>query len=86
MKVYQAPIEVKTRRNRPYLLKWEGQVFAISRVLDYWVIQGRWWQPGGEVRRVYFRVVVSGLSGHTANATAEVYREDDMWTLYAIHD
>ena len=79
MKRIFEPIQVKTTRNRPHLLKWRGRVYDVRETLDWWVIEGKWWESQ-PVRRVYFRIVTA------RGEVMEVYRSADEWVLAGIRD
>jgi len=79
MKRILEPIEVKTIRNRPHLMKWRGRVYDVKETLDWWVIEGKWWEHKS-VRRVYFRIVTA------RGEVMEVFRSAGEWVLAGIVD
>jgi hypothetical protein len=77
MKNVQASIDVDTHGRRPRRIYWDGRTYRVRRVLDYWILQGRWWAD--EERRLYLRL-------DTRRAVLEVYRRGGDWTLSRIVD
>lgn len=77
MKRVLEPVEVRTRRNRPHLIRRGRQLIDVRQVLDWWVVQSRWWAH--EERRIYFLVV-------TSTGTLELYRQGDAWVLTRVFD
>jgi hypothetical protein len=53
------------------------RVYRVERLLEAWVVQGRWW--GCEERREYVRLL-------TDRATIEVYRSGATWHLARVVD
>ncbi len=78
MKRVQEHIEVRTRGNRPHIIRWRRRLLDVRQVLDFWVIEGRWWSA--EERRVYFRVSTS------TGAVMDIYRRDNEWYLASLVD
>lgn len=67
MKFVNAPISVDVHKGVPRRIRWGRHVYRVRRLLDYWILQSRWW--GREVKRVYFRLETDG-------GVMEVYREE----------
>lgn len=67
MKYVNAPISVEARKGIPRRLRWGRRVYDVRRLLDFWILQSRWW--GREEKRVYFRLDTDG-------GVVEVYREE----------
>ena len=81
-------IDVQHERNRPRLFQWRGSMFEVRQVLDWWIVQTGWWRQDGEVRRIFFRVVVRPLV-QVESATSgvmEMYRQKEKWVLTKIID
>ena len=49
----------------PRRFRWDGRTYRVHRLLDYWILQTRWW--GGEEKRIYYRL-------ETHRGIVEVYR------------
>ena len=79
MKRIHEPIQVTSEQNRPRLLKWRGSVFEVQEILDWWVVQGKWWTIEEE-RRIYFRVETR------SRVLMELYRSGTNWVLGRIQD
>lgn len=65
MKSIQENIAVDARNRVPRRLRWDGRTYRVRRLLDYWILQTRWW--GREEKRIYFRL-------ETNRGVVEVYR------------
>ena len=65
MKSIQEKIAVDARNRVPRRLRWENRTYRVRRLLDYWILQTRWW--GREEKRIYFRL-------ETNRGIVEVYR------------
>lgn len=64
-------IDVWQGPNGPIRVRWAGRVHTVDRIVDRWVLQGRWW--AGEERRLYYRFLL-----HTG-LTIDVYRSGATW-------
>jgi len=71
------PVEVEVTRGWPVVVRWKGKRHRVQRLVDTWVVQGRWWAE--EERRVCFRVQTSG-------GTLDIYRTGDAWVLAKAQD
>lgn len=71
------PVRVATLRGWPTAVEVDGQVWRVDAVLDYWVVQGRWWAR--EERRAYLRLLSRGRC-------LEVYQTREGWYLSRILD
>ncbi len=54
MKSYQDPVTVRTKDGWPATIHWRKLDYAVTKVLDYWILQSKWWIR--EEKRVYFEV------------------------------
>lgn len=71
MKSIQSPIDVDTDdRCRPVRLYWRSNTYHVTRILDRWVLQNRWWAR--QERRLYVLVEAS-LGGGDAVQHLELY-------------
>ncbi|MEW6751772.1 MAG: DUF6504 family protein [Candidatus Latescibacterota bacterium] len=61
MKLYNEPITPQRADAGPWF-EWRGQRYEICRVLDRWVVQGRWW---AEEERREFLLVEAASAGET---------------------
>lgn len=77
MKHVMAPIEVEVKEGRPVRVRYERGTYIVRRILDTWVVEGRWWAC--EVRRYYFRLL-------TDRGTLDVYRSGEGWVLSRVLD
>lgn len=78
VKLINEPIEMKTEGRRPRLFRWRGRLYDVRALLDYWVLQSKWW-TGREERRVYMKV-------YTNRGTVEIYRSGEKWVLAKVYD
>lgn|GEM_PF-730231 len=89
MKSIQCPIDVDTDdRCRPVRLYWRSNTYHVSRILDRWVLQTRWWAR--EERRLYVLVEAS-LAASEAVQYLELYKtgaagSGTEWTLARVVD
>ena len=90
MKSIQCPIDVDTDdRCRPVRLYWRSNTYHVSRILDRWVLQTRWWAR--EERRLYVLVEAS-LAASEAVQYLELYLKTGAvgsgteWTLARVVD
>lgn len=67
MKFINTPVSVDARKGVPRRIRWDRSVYSVRRLLDFWILQSRWW--GREEKRVYFRLETDG-------GVVEVYRMD----------
>jgi hypothetical protein len=65
MKSINEPITVDARNGVPLRFQWGRRTYPIRKLLDYWILQTRWW--GCEERRIYFRL-------ETDAGVVDVYR------------
>lgn len=77
MKRYDEPVHVELAGRRPTRIHRRGVIFRVQEIIDWWVVQGRWWSA--EERRVHFRLL-------TDRGMMELYRRGDSWTLYRLFD
>jgi len=64
----------------PCAFQYQGVLLKVSRVLDYWLETGRWWE--GERERETYRVATA--AGGVYELTREV--PDGVWFLYKTYD
>ena len=84
MKSIQSPIDVDTDdRCRPVRLYWCSNTYHVSRILDRWVLQNRWWAR--EERRLYVLVEAS-LGVGNAVQHLELYLRGTEWMLARVVD
>lgn len=70
MKSIHEHIDVDAAGSRvPHRFRWEGRTYRIRRLLDYWILQTRWW--GREEKRIYYRL-------ETNRGIVEVYRAAEL--------
>ena len=88
MKAYYEPIEVEPNTGPPTLLRWRLKTYQVRRVLDYWILQNRWWER--EEKRIYLLIETEPLIEKRlpseSPATMEVYRVGKDWKLARIVD
>ena len=91
MKAYYEPIEVEPDTGPPSLVTWRRQTYQVRRVLDYWILQNRWWER--EEKRVYLLLeadllIEKKLPSKTREspATMEIYRVGKDWKLARLLD
>lgn len=77
MKRVDRPVEASIKKGWPVRIKRENKFYATRQVVDFWIVQSRWWAT--EERRIYFRL-------WTDRGTIEVYRSGDSWVLSKILD
>ena len=78
MKRINEPVTVFTVDRRPHIVKWRHKRFNVLRIMDYWVVQGRWWLR--EEKRVYLRLA-------TDRGPIEIFHRDGSeWILSRIFD
>lgn len=65
MKSINEAITVDACSGVPRRFRWAGRTYHTRKLLDYWILQTRWW--GREERRIYFRL-------ETDRGVVEVYR------------
>jgi len=72
-------IQVQMDRERPMQFWWRGRWHQISRIEDFWLDAGEWWQGEGE--KAFYRVIAGG-------AVYELYydRKDNVWGMYRVYD
>ena len=84
MKAYYEPIEVKPDSGPPSLVRWRRRTYQVGRVLDYWILQNRWWEK--EEKRIYLLLEANESKARESPATMEVYRVGKDWKLARILD
>lgn len=86
--------EVKTRENGrlPYLIRVDGNILEVRRVIDVWRKETGWWKAdGGERRDLYPCLVTTGDLTPTTYGVVELYRVsggewEGKWSLAKIAD
>ncbi len=78
MKAYYEPIEVEPASGSPSLIRWRQQTYRVRHVLDYWILQNRWWER--EEKRLYLLLETEPAT------TMEIYRVGKDWKLARIVD
>jgi hypothetical protein len=68
----ESAIFVQCRKGWPAVIRAGRHTWPVQKVIDYWVIEGRWW--AGPEKRIYFRVDTEG-------GVLEVYRGAGEWVL-----
>ncbi|MDQ1680122.1 MAG: hypothetical protein QOI42_981 [Frankiaceae bacterium] len=43
MKSYGDPVTVELAREAPARFWWRGRRYAVTQVLDHWLVRGAWW-------------------------------------------
>ena len=86
MKAYCEPIEVEPDSGRPALIRWRRHTYRVRRVLDYWILQNKWWER--EEKRVYLLLETDPIPARLQESptTMEVYRVGKDWKLARIVD
>jgi hypothetical protein len=88
VKAYYEPIEVEPDTGPPSILRWRCKTYQIRRLLDYWILQNRWWEK--EEKRVYLLVETEPFTEQSrakeSPATMEIYRVGKDWKLARILD
>lgn len=77
MKAYDEPIAVETRKGWPQTIQWRRSTYSVEKVIDYWVLQTKWWVK--DEKRVYFQVACG-------RSILEIYKTDGEWTLAKVVD
>ncbi len=78
MKHINVPITVFTVKNRPHIIKWQHRRLKVQRIMEYWIVQGRWWHE--EEKRVYLYL-------STDQGPIEIFRRNTSeWILSRIFD
>ncbi len=77
MKRINESAQVITENRRPKIVIWGKRRFTVTRVVDFWIRQSRWW--GKEEKRVYLLL-------NTDHGLIEVYRRDETWILSRLFD
>ena len=62
-------IEVDLQNGAPRRIRYDRRTYRVRRVLDFWVVQSRWW--GREEHRLYYRL-------ETDRGIIEVYRATEL--------
>jgi hypothetical protein len=84
LKSIQSPIDVDTDDLcRPVRLYWRSNTYHVSRILDRWVLQNRWWAR--EERRLYV-LVEATLGVGDAVQHLELYLRGTEWMLARVVD
>ena len=63
------PIDVDLQNGAPRRIRHDRRTYRVRRVLDFWVVQSRWW--GLEEHRLYYRL-------ETDRGIIEVYRATEL--------
>lgn len=61
----QIHVDVRPGGRVPRQFRWGGRTYRVRRLLDYWILQTRWW--GREEKRIYYRL-------ETHRGIVEIYR------------
>jgi hypothetical protein len=82
MKLIAEKVEVELKKGWPMRIHWDGRAVTVTRLIDCWVAQGRWWAR--EEKRIYFQL-------DTRRGAIEIYRSglvtaDEAWVLARIFD
>jgi len=77
MKAYNEPIAVETREGWPQTIRWRRSTYSVREVIDYWVLQTKWWVK--DEKRAYFQVECGG-------SILEIYKRDKEWILAKVVD
>jgi len=77
MKVISEPIHVEIKKGWPMRIHRNKQVLTVTRLIDCWVAQGRWW--ASEEKRIYFQL-------ETRSGAIGIYQSGSQWTLARIFD
>lgn len=77
MKIIAEQIEVDIKRGWPMRIHRNNQTMTVTRLIDCWIAQGRWWAH--EEKRVYFQL-------DTRKGAVEIYQSRSQWTLARIFD
>lgn len=80
MRRINQPVRVLLDEGGPARITFEDQTLVVQELILCWVYQTRWWAPGGDERRVYYRL-------QTNAGVVEVYRKNGRdWVLTRIAD
>ncbi len=71
------PVHVEMDGARLVRLRYGRSIHEVERLVEAWVVEGRWW--GEAERREYVRVL-------TDRATLELYRTGGAWRLSRVID
>ena len=77
MKSYSEPIQVQAEGGRPRSLRWRHRTARVTDLLDFWILQTRWWEK--EEKRCYYLLA-------TTLGDMEVYRRNGQWVLSRLLD
>ncbi len=77
MKRLDEPITVIPADGPPRRIAWRGNTVPVEALVDYWVLEGKWWM--NRARRVYLRL-------QTPAGTLDVYRRNTSWHLDRVVD
>jgi len=78
------PIQVDLTRGWPVALHRNGNTHRVQHLIDYWVVEGRWWAE--EERRVYFRVLTTGGTMDIFRRGNEAHSDAGTWMLSKVLD
>ena len=67
MKIINTSVSVDAHKGVPRRISRGKRIYTVRRVLDFWILQSRWW--GYEEKRIYFRLETDG-------GVLEVYRAE----------
>ncbi len=54
MRLYNEPIDAPPGEVPPTRFRWRDRCFHVNKVVDWWILQGRWWHQ--EEQRIYYLV------------------------------
>lgn len=80
MKLINADVIVETSavtKWSPHLIEWNGSLYTVERIVDYWKVETDWW--GKTIERLYVIAVTDG-------GVMELYRERNLWKLARLYD
>ena len=89
VKAYYETIDAEPNSGLPAILRWRNRTYRVRRVLDYWVLQNKWWEK--EEKRIYLLLetvsVARGQLGPEGESqTMEVYHVGCDWKLARLVD
>jgi hypothetical protein len=96
-RVYGEPVEVHARADdhRPARFAWRGRSYAVSSVLEHWVVNREWWRDPDPAQAhpelEFWRVEAGHTDKSHTSKSAGTYelRHDvaaDTWTLRRVTD
>lgn len=81
VKLYSEPISLNSTAKPPVFV-WRGQRYRVLRLVDWWVVQGRWW-TAEEKRRVY---LVQARSEIDEGYYEIAHSSNRSWLLIRVYD